>query len=360
MLAHIVLITLGLRRRPTSPPCPATFWDLSVDYPGMLLAVAGTACLVMVVVTSIRAARRRLRYESWHLLHLYAYLGVGLALPHQLWTGQEFLASTAAHRLLVDAVGGRRGRGAGLAGRRCRSWRTLRHRLRVTSVVAARRTALRLGLPDRPQTWTGCRSRAGQFLIWRFLSGPGWTRAHPYSLSAAPDGRSLRITVKELGDGSAPGPVAAPRHPGARRGAVRSAHRPRPHPAEGRAHRRRRRHHPAAGAGRGAAVRAGRRGAAAPLRRPSRCSPASSTSSPGERGLQVRLAARSAPRPPTPGSALPTVAPTTCALLRRWVPDIAERDVYVCGPTAWTDLVAPPCRGRSPRRRSSTSRRFGW
>ena len=61
----------------------------------MLLAVAGTACLVMVVVTSVRAARRRLRYESWHLLHLYAYLGVGLALPHQLWTGQEFLASTA-------------------------------------------------------------------------------------------------------------------------------------------------------------------------------------------------------------------------------------------------------------------------
>ena len=50
---------------------------------------------MLVVVTSVRAARARLRYESWHLLHLYAYLGVGLALPHQLWTGQEFLASTA-------------------------------------------------------------------------------------------------------------------------------------------------------------------------------------------------------------------------------------------------------------------------
>ena len=58
--------------------------------------MAGTVCLVMVVVTSVRAARSRLRYESWHLLHLYAYLGVGLALPHQLWTGQEFLASPAA------------------------------------------------------------------------------------------------------------------------------------------------------------------------------------------------------------------------------------------------------------------------
>ncbi len=61
----------------------------------MLLAAAGTGCLIMVVVTSIKAARSRLRYESWHLLHLYAYLGAGLALPHQLWTGQEFLASTA-------------------------------------------------------------------------------------------------------------------------------------------------------------------------------------------------------------------------------------------------------------------------
>jgi ferredoxin-NADP reductase len=45
--------------------------------------------------------------------------------------------------------------------------------------------------------------RAGQFFQWRFLDGPGSTRAHPYSLSAAPDGRTLRITAAHLGDGSA-------------------------------------------------------------------------------------------------------------------------------------------------------------
>jgi hypothetical protein len=43
---------------------------------------------------------------------------------------------------------------------------------------------------------------AGQFLTWRFLDRQGWTRGNPYSLSAAPDGRGLRITVKELGDNS--------------------------------------------------------------------------------------------------------------------------------------------------------------
>src|SRR3954453_18448810 len=100
----------------------------------MLLAVGGTACLVMVVVTSIRAARRRLRHESWHLLHLYGYLGAGLALPHQLWTGQEFLSSPAA---TVCCGGlGRAPAGAVLVWR-CTLpiWRSARHRLRVTSVV---------------------------------------------------------------------------------------------------------------------------------------------------------------------------------------------------------------------------------
>ena len=90
--AHIVLITLGYAA--ASPQgLWATIVDFVVNYPGMLLAVAGTVALCLVVVTSVRRARRRLRYESWHLIHLYGYLGAGLALPHQLWTGQEFLAS---------------------------------------------------------------------------------------------------------------------------------------------------------------------------------------------------------------------------------------------------------------------------
>src|SRR3954452_15277543 len=36
-----------------------------------------------------------------------------------------------------------------------------------------------------------------------FLTRNRWWEAHPFSLSAAPDGRTLRITVKALGDFSA-------------------------------------------------------------------------------------------------------------------------------------------------------------
>jgi ferredoxin-NADP reductase len=44
------------------------------------------------------------------------------------------------------------------------------------------------------------RVRAGQSLHWRFLARGHWWETHPFSLSAAPDGRRLRITVKDVGD----------------------------------------------------------------------------------------------------------------------------------------------------------------
>jgi len=91
LLGHVVLITAGYAGA-VDRNVLTELWDLVTTYPGMLLAAAALAALTMVVVTSLRAARRRLRYESWHLLHLYAYLGVGLALPHQLWTGADFIA----------------------------------------------------------------------------------------------------------------------------------------------------------------------------------------------------------------------------------------------------------------------------
>jgi predicted ferric reductase len=198
MLAHILLTTLGYAAT-TKTGILEQFWGLVTTYPGMLLAAAATVMLVTVVVTSLRAARRRLRYESWHLLHLYAYLGVGLAIPHQLWTGTDFVSSTPATIYWWTAYGVAAGsvvifRLAAPIGR------SLFHQLRVHSVVAEAPGIHSVYLTGRRLDLL--RSRAGQFFHWRFLAGPGWTRAHPYSLSAAPRPGLLRITVKELGDGS--------------------------------------------------------------------------------------------------------------------------------------------------------------
>ena len=76
--------------------------------------------LIGVVVTSIRWARRRLRYESWHLLHLYSYLGMGLALPHQIFDGVHFHELLDAG-LLVGDLPVRAGGDPGLSASACRS-----------------------------------------------------------------------------------------------------------------------------------------------------------------------------------------------------------------------------------------------
>lgn len=197
MGAHIALLALGYAITAGVNPV-VELWGFIWDYPGMLLATAGTLLILLVVITSIRRARRRLRYESWHLLHLYAYLGVGLALPHQLWTGADFLSSPlatlywwsiwalAAASVLVFRIG-------------MPVLRSTRHSLRVASVEPDGARGVTVRVAGRDLASLG--ARAGQFFVWRFLDGPGWTRGHPFSLSAAP-GRELTLTARVVGDGT--------------------------------------------------------------------------------------------------------------------------------------------------------------
>ncbi|MGZ4590439.1 MAG: ferredoxin reductase family protein [Actinomycetes bacterium] len=198
MLAHIVLITFGYAATSRTGVLHE-LWNMVWTYPGMLLATAATGLLIAVVGLSVKAARRRLRYESWHLIHLYAYLGVGLALPHQLWTGSDFITSPLARAywwgLYIATLGAVLVFRLGLP-----LWRTARHRLTVAAVVEEAPGVVSVHL--RGRALDKLPVSAGQFFVWRFLDGEGWSRAHPYSLSAPPHPRLLRITVKDLGDGS--------------------------------------------------------------------------------------------------------------------------------------------------------------
>ena len=198
LLLHIGLITLGYALTEHVNVFREA-WTLTTDYPGMLLAVAGTAALVAVTVTSVRRARRALRYESWHLLHLYAYLGVGLSIPHEIWTGQDFTSSAwaRAYWWSVYAVAA----GAVVLFRvAVPVWRTLRHGITVTSVVRESHDVFTVRMSGRGLHRLP--AQAGQFFIWRFLDGPGWSRGNPYSLSAPPRLGHVQITAKDLGDGS--------------------------------------------------------------------------------------------------------------------------------------------------------------
>lgn len=340
MLAHIGLTTLGYADG-TTLGVVGTFLDQVLHSGGMLLALAGTVALLMVVVTSVRRARRRLRYESWHLLHLYAYLGAGLALPHQLWTGTDFRASTVStvfwwglyaavlaavvvFRVLLPII------------------RTRRHRLVVGRVVHEAPGVVSVHVTGRDLHRLPV--RAGQFFQWRFLDGQGWTRANPYSLSAAPDGRALRITARVVGDSTDRLTRLRPGVPVAIEGPYGRLH-------EG-----------VATSDRAVLVGAGI--GITPLRALLESLPAGRDrtvliqrvrSGEDVLGRELEDLARSrgarhyvlaGPRIKDRTSWLPEQYSlwADATALRHLVPDIAERDVYVCGPTPWMDAVVAAAR----------------
>ncbi len=166
--------------------------------PGLAAATVGTALFIAIAVISMRAARRKLSYEAWHGIHLLTYLAIALSFTHMLagpnlagmpavqiaWTllyGWAF-ALVLRYRF-IEPVG--------------TIWR---HRLRVEALIPEANGVVSLILAGRHIAELG--AQPGQFFRWRFLTASTWRSAHPFSLSAAPRGDRLRITVKALGRGS--------------------------------------------------------------------------------------------------------------------------------------------------------------
>jgi predicted ferric reductase len=198
LLGHVVATTVGYAIGDGIGPLQE-LWTLITTYPYVLMASVSAGLFALVAVTSIRAARRRLTYETWYGLHLYAYLAVVLGFLHQLFVGADFMhdqvAATywvilyvvAALTILVFRIGQP-------------VWTSLRLGLRVANVVDEAPGVVSVYLTGRNLERLDV--RAGQYFKWRWLTPDGWWRSHPYSISAAPNGEWLRITVKDLGDGS--------------------------------------------------------------------------------------------------------------------------------------------------------------
>jgi predicted ferric reductase len=207
--AHVLLITLGYAQAARSSVVGET-WLLLRSYPDILAAAVGFALLVLAGVTSYRAVRRRLRYETWWVVHLYLYLGLALAFAHQIVTGGSFIGHPLARALWIVIWASTAG--LVLAFRVGQpAWRSFRYQLRVVevrdeapgvvSVICQGRSLEKLPVSG------------GQFFLWRFLTRELWWQAHPYSLSALPQPPYLRVTVKSLGDSSR---ALAHLHPGTR------------------------------------------------------------------------------------------------------------------------------------------------
>jgi predicted ferric reductase len=198
VITHATFIVLGYARL-GGLPVPATFLDLA-GVPASLLGMCAAAVLIAVATVSVRYARRRLPYELWHGLHLLVYLALALALVHQFLEGTTFTAYALSTvywwtlwALVIAAL---------VTGRVVVPvWRNARHRFRVAEVVPESDQVTSVYVTGRHLE--SLPARAGQFFIWRFPGHNGWWQANPFSLSAAPNDRCLRLTAKAVGATSA-------------------------------------------------------------------------------------------------------------------------------------------------------------
>lgn len=171
-------------------------WGSTGDF---ILAVVGFGLLLLLMVTSIAAARRRLPYEVWHGVHLVSYAAIGVSIPHMFsmsglfadgswqrtyWIGLLALTGVivVCFRVLAPAI------------------TTLRHQVRVVAVEPAGPDAFSIVLTGRRLDRLS--ARPGQYFHWRFWAPGLWWHQHPFSLSAALTADRLRITVRALGAGS--------------------------------------------------------------------------------------------------------------------------------------------------------------
>jgi predicted ferric reductase len=198
MLVHAVLITWGYAVTASQGLIPQGSSFLT-SYPDVLMATLALALFLLIAGLSVRAVHRRMRYETWYYLHFYTYLALGLAFAHVFADGNEFRSDESARiawSALYIAVGlvlftYRIVIPVGSA---------FRHRLRVVNVSREAPGVTSLYITGRDLA--AMRPQPGQFFRWRFLTRDGWWQSHPFSLSIAPSAKvkRLRITVKALGD----------------------------------------------------------------------------------------------------------------------------------------------------------------
>ena len=173
------------------------FLDFYRNYEHVALAVFALLVFLLVIGVSLAIVRLRLRYETWYFTHLLVYVAILLSFFHQLEVGTDFENNPAFvvywYALYIFAVGN------------FALFRFLRplyyfwkYRFRIDRVV--RETDEAASIYMTGQGLETFQAEPGQFMILRFLCRGFWWQAHPFSISQKPDGKFLRVTIKNVGD----------------------------------------------------------------------------------------------------------------------------------------------------------------
>lgn len=194
--AHPILVTAGhaIKER-------ASFWvqlkDFLANWDAAPLAAAGWVLFSILGAASLAPVRRRMRYEHWYAIHLSAYAAIALAFFHQTRLGRDF---TRNQVLTAYWFGLHAFVAVNLIFFRLFTPAFLFWRHRFTVERLERETDDVTSVVIRGRTLTNFRIQAGQFMFVRFWVKGFWWQSHPFSVSRQPDGSEIRLSIKSVGD----------------------------------------------------------------------------------------------------------------------------------------------------------------
>ena len=198
IFAHFALVLFSFAGQ-DQIPLYRELWNFLGDYPWMWPAFGGFFLMMLAGVTSYKKARAKMSYETWWIIHIYTYVAIAASFMHQVLNGQMFVghplnrlywtslyiamaAAVIIYRIGIPLV------------------RSIRVGLVVEKVVVEAPGLISVIMRGRNVKLL--EAEGGQFFGWRFLTRGHFLMSHPYSLSAAPSDKYLRITIKDLGDHS--------------------------------------------------------------------------------------------------------------------------------------------------------------
>jgi len=196
LIAHPIMLAWGHSMQAGITPF-AQYADFIKTWEDVLAAQIGFDLTIVAVLVSVFVLLKRLRYETWYATHLVLYLAFALAFAHQLAVGSDFtdnkwfktywyllyafvLLNLVAYRFIKPMAA------------------FFRHRFSVSKLVPEPGDVTSVYIEGKDMD--SFPVKAGQFMIVRFLAKGFRWEAHPFSMSMFPDGKQVRLTIKRLGD----------------------------------------------------------------------------------------------------------------------------------------------------------------
>ena len=196
--AHVFLIVVGFAGQ-DSIPLYKEMWQFLTLYEWMWFALAGFMLMVLAGVTSYKKARAKMSYETWWMVHVLTYAAVAASFMHQIVNGSMFVGHPLNKAYWIGLYVA-----MGVSILYWRFWvpfyRSMKVNLKVEKVVVEGPGVVSVIMKGNHLDTLN--AQGGQFFGWRFLAKGHFLMSHPFSLSAAPTEKHLRITVQDLGDHS--------------------------------------------------------------------------------------------------------------------------------------------------------------